>query len=102
MSGVSATVSLDRETEYQCMRRCLRNLDEPGELLSKKLAEAIRMELTPRQRQMVELYYLRQKPMVQIAEELGVNVSTVSRTIARGRRRLRNCLRYAGLRLLDP
>ena len=98
MSGYS---SLDRETEYQCMRRCLRNLEEPGELLPKKLAEAIRLELTPRQRQMVELYYLRQKPMTEIAGELGVNVSTVSRTIARGRRRLRRCLRYAGLRLLD-
>ena len=98
---MNTLVSLDRETEYQCMRRCLRNLDEPGERLSKKLAEAIRLELTPRQRQMVELYYLRQEPMAQIARELGVNVSTVSRTIARGRRRLQRCLRYAGLRLLD-
>ena len=98
---MSAFMPLDRETEDQCMRRCLRHLDEPGELLSKKLAEAIRLELTPRQRQMVELYYLRQKPMTEIAGELGVNVSTVSRTIARGRRRLQRCLRYTGLRLLD-
>ncbi len=58
-------------------------------------------ELTPRQKQMVMMYYVEQRTMPDIAGELGVAVSTVSRTIARGKRRLRRCLRYGGSTLLD-
>ncbi len=93
--------SQERETEYQYLRQSLKALDEPGERLSQKLAEAIQAELTPRQKQVVELYYKRQMTMEMIAEQLGVNVSTVSRTIARGRRRLQHSLRFADIRLLD-
>ena len=58
-------------------------------------------ELTPRQKQMVRMHYVEQRTMPDIAVELGVAVSTVSRTIARGKRRLRRCLRYGGSTLLD-
>ena len=49
----------------------------------------------PRQREMVFLYYDRGLKMSQIAQKLGVNRSTVSRTVKRAKQRLYRCLRYA-------
>lgn len=72
----------------------------PGKSAEYRIAQAMEEELTPRQRQMVRMYYIEQKTMPDIAGELGVAVSTVSRTIARGRNRLRRCLRYGGGALL--
>ena len=48
-----------------------------------------------RQREMVFLYYDRGLKMSQIAQKLGVNRSTVSRTVKRAKQRLYRCLRYA-------
>ena len=39
--------------------------------------------------------------MEAIAKELGVNKSTVSRTLKRGRQRLYRCLRYGAANLLE-
>ena len=55
---------------------------------------AIRSELTPRQMEMVKMYYLEEMTMERIGEELEVNKSTVSRTLKRSRERLRRCLKY--------
>ena len=44
---------------------------------------------------MLALYYDRGLKMNQIAKRLGVNRSTVSRTIKRAKERLYRCLRYA-------
>lgn len=63
--------------------------------LRRSLRRARERELTPRQRQVLELYYDQRKSIPQIAEELGVNRSTVSRTLRRARERLYRCLRYA-------
>ena len=63
--------------------------------LRRNLRRAREAELTPRQRQMLELYFDRGMNIPQIAEELGVNRSTVSRTLRRGKERLYRCLRYA-------
>ena len=65
------------------------------ERLHRSLRQAREQELTPRQRQMLELYYERRMTIPQIAAELGLNPSTVSRTLRRARDRLRRCLRYA-------
>lgn len=65
------------------------------ERLRRNLRQARERELTPRQRQMLELYYDQGMNIPQIAEELGVNRSTVSRTLRRARDRLYRCLRYA-------
>ena len=40
--------------------------------------------------------------MRQIGQELGVDKSTVSRTIKRGEARLRRCLRYGAGAFLSP
>ena len=63
--------------------------------LRRGLRQAREQELTPRQRQMLELYFDRGMTIPQIAEELGLNRSTVSRTLRRAKDRLYRCLRYA-------
>lgn len=65
------------------------------ERLRRSLRQARERELTPRQRQVTALYYDRGMNIPQIAEELGLNRSTVSRTLSRARARLYRCLRYA-------
>lgn len=65
------------------------------ERLRRNLRQARERELTPRQRQLLELYYDQGMTIPQIAGELGVNRSTVSRTLRRARERLYRCLRYA-------
>ena len=50
------------------------------------------------------MYYAEGKNMREIGESMGINKSTVSRTIKRGERRLQRCLRYgaeAYLRNMD-
>jgi len=64
------------------------------ERLRRNLRRARDQELTPRQKQLLALYFDEGKTMPQIAEELGLARSTVSRTIARAKKRLYRCLRY--------
>ena len=62
--------------------------------LKRNLIRALQEDGTPRQRQTLLLYYSDGLNMREIGERLGVDKSTVSRTIKRGERRLRRCLRY--------
>ena len=62
--------------------------------LKRNLIRALQEDVTPRQRQTLLLYYYDGLNMREIGERLGVDKSTVSRTIKRGERRLRRCLRY--------
>ena len=73
--------------------------------LKRNLIRALREDVTPRQRQALLLYYAEGLNMREIGEQLGVDKSTVSRTIKRGEQRLHRCLRYGAgtyLRSLDP
>jgi RNA polymerase sigma factor (sigma-70 family) len=65
------------------------------ERMKRNLRIAREKELTPRQRCMLELYYDQQMSVTEIAQELRVNVSTVSRTLQRARNRLRRYLQYS-------
>ncbi len=65
------------------------------ERLRRNLRKAREQELTPRQQQMLRMYYDEGKTMTKIAMKLHVNKSTVSRTIARGRNRLYRYLKYS-------
>ena len=56
---------------------------------------AIAEELTPRQQQLLRMFYYDGKTVTVIARELAVNKSTVSRTLHRAQERLRKSLRYA-------
>lgn len=64
------------------------------ERLAKQLPRALEDELTPRQRQLITMYYFEGKSMTQIGEELHLSVSTVSRSITRAMERLFRSLRY--------
>lgn len=63
--------------------------------LKRNLRLARQEALTARQRQMLRMNFEQNKTVTEIARELGVNKSTVSRTLARARKRLYQCLRYA-------
>ena len=69
--------------------------------LTRNLTHALRQDITQRQREYMMLYYGRGMSMEAIAKELGVNKSTVSRTLKRGRQRLYRCLRYGAANLLE-
>ena len=97
---MSATVFDTRSSEWiGDMTVWLRENGEDNDLrlerLRRNLRQARAQELTPRQRQLLELYYDQGMNIPQIAGELGVNRSTVSRTLRRARERLYRCLRYA-------
>lgn len=62
--------------------------------LRRNLRRAREQELTPRQRQVLALYYDQGLNMVEIGRRLGVNRSTVSRTLVRAKERLYRVLRY--------
>lgn len=62
--------------------------------LRRNLRRAREQELTPRQRQVLALYYDEELNMTEIGARLGVNRSTVSRTLHRAKDRLYRVLRY--------
>ena len=70
--------------------------DSPEEhaRLKRNLVRALREDVTEKQRQALLLYYAEGLNMREIGEQLGVDKSTISRTIKRGERRLQRCLRY--------
>ncbi len=58
------------------------------------LPQAVEQELTARQRQIVEMYFYNEMSVCQIAQELSLNPSSVSRTLHRATDRLMRVLRY--------
>lgn len=87
----------ERDTEEQSFRYLLEETEEPGSFRLRQLRRALQEELTPRQAQMVRLHYGEKRSMKAIADELGLNPSTVSRTLKLSREKLHRCLRYCGL-----
>ena len=61
--------------------------------LRRRLPDAM-AELTPRQRQMVDMQFQEELTVTEIARRLGVNKSTVSRCLRRARQRLYSRLRF--------
>ena len=64
----------------------------------KFLREIINDDLTKTQKQYIIMYYMNNKKIHEIAEEFGVNKSTVSRTIKRARNRIYERLKYTNFR----
>ena len=69
--------------------------------LKRNLTRALRQDITAKQRQYMMLYYGQNMSMEAIAKEFGVNKSTVSRTLKRGRQRLYRYLSYGEAKLLE-
>ena len=70
----------DNSTEHAKLIRCMK--------------DAINTELTPRQRRILYMYYVQNMKQCEIAEVLDVDKSTVSRSLARSKKKLQKCLRY--------
>ena len=80
---------------------CLWRQEESGDnrerirrLLS-NLPLAVQQELTPRQREILRLRFTGGMSVTAIAEKLGLNKYTVSRSLARSMERLYKSLRYS-------
>lgn len=66
----------------------------PREQLVKRMKAVIREELTELQRYTVVAYYFENRTLTEIAEERGINKSTVCRTLKRAEDKLRRFLQY--------
>ena len=64
------------------------------EMAMERLRRVIREELTDLQREVLMAYYFQEITIPQIARELGVNKSTISRTLHRAEDKLRRYLKY--------
>ena len=73
------------------LRNALAVSDDPEEIwhLKRRIAE-----LTHRQRETRIAYYFQERTITQIAQERGVNKSTVCRTLHRAEQKLRRYLKY--------
>lgn len=88
--------------DFEALRCFVRLLsDADGDTMVSRMRAALFSELSPRQLQVIELYYLRGMDQTRIARLLGVTQGTVSRTVKRAREKLRRTLRYGGRALLD-
>ena len=66
----------------------------PREMQIKRVQRVIQEELTPLQREVLTAYYFQEQTMQQIADDRGVNKSTICRTLHRAEEKLRRFLRY--------
>lgn len=90
-----------KQEEYMALRQYIRLGESGGQRgAAAMVRQVLESELTPRQSQLVHMYYIEQMQMQDIADEMGLHISTVSRTIKRGRDRLKSSLRYGGRSLL--
>lgn len=64
------------------------------EHLLTQMNDALEKELTERQYQVVAMHFYQKMGVTQIARELHLNPSTVSRTLQRATQRLRHVLEY--------
>ena len=66
----------------------------PRDVQLKRVQRVIKEELTPLQREILTAYYFQEMTIPQIAEERGVNKSSVCRVLKRAEDRLRRFLKY--------
>ena len=88
----------DKHTDYRqtSFHTTVQSVDNGPQLaqLRRNLRHARLQALTPRQQQLVHLYFDQKLTMPEIAELLSINCSTVSRTIHRAQVRLHQRLQY--------
>ena len=74
------------------------NAPDNAEVLARakrNLKSALNELLTPKQRMYLSMYYFEGLSMEEIGARVGVNKSTVSRTVSRARARLNRALKYS-------
>lgn len=87
--------SENKKLEYEALQEFIGLLYVGGNL-GNRVRIAINEELTDRQSELINLYYPEQMSMTEIAKNLDLSPSTVSRTLKRGRGRLKRYLKYNG------
>ncbi len=85
----------EKRLENEALFEFLQLTQTPGGL-GNHVKTAIREELTKRQQELIELHYLEGRSITEISQLLEVNPSTVSRTLKRGRERIRKYFKYNG------
>ena len=66
----------------------------PRDVQLKRVQRVVREELTELQRETLLAYYFQEKSITEIAQDRGVNKSTVCRTLHRAEKKVRLCLKY--------
>ena len=95
MKTVSLSVpELDKKLREMYNSRLAETNNETLKKVRHALVEIIKNDLTERQTETVVLYYYKKMTMTEIADILGVNVSTVSRTLARARKNICDRTKY--------
>lgn len=86
-------MSVDSKTSYQAMRAYLKQIYNGDGYQLNAVRESVENTLTARQKELVKMYYFDQMLMQDIADELGLHISSVSRTLKRARVRLGKTLK---------
>lgn len=92
-------IQLDNYT-FQCWLRTDES-DHDHNFALQNLRIAIREELTDKQRSYMTMYFVDGLTMCEIAKQHGVTLSTVSRTISRGEKRIAHVVKYSSPALLS-
>lgn len=88
-------IELENRLECEALLEFI-NLADCGGNVGDRVNRIIAEELTHRQAELIGLYYAEQLSMTEIADRLGISPSTVSRTIKRGRVRIKKYFKYNG------
>ncbi len=94
----SDNVRLESLSQAMAYRNyCLSHNDNRAEIekMKRHLYKALELELTDKQRYCITQYYLKGRKMKDIAEDLQVNPSVVSRHISRGINKIKKTLPYS-------
>lgn len=89
---------MPRAEEFMVSAQMQNTNSQKIQSLKTAVAEIAARELTYRQLEILDMYYYQRKSIVQIANELGVNKSTVSKTKKRAILKLEKYLSYIDFR----
>ena len=76
------------------LRRIMEMEDDTGGRLKKIMLKVMKNELTPRQRQIIVLYYFKGLNIIEIGERLDISPQAVSALMTRARARMFRILQY--------
>ena len=102
-SQLSGAQIFELEADRKQFEDWRENVGDADFVAHSKYAALVAMdeELTEKQRMYFDMYYLHGLTIVQIAQQQGVNKSTVSRSLIRAKRKLQKVLRYSAPHLLN-
>lgn len=91
---------LYQDTSYMQLLAGIKEDDDNGyilRILSNAITSCVKSGLTKKQRMYLEMYYFENMNIPQIAKTLGVNKSTVSRSLSASKVKIRRQLQFIAL-----